>query len=375
MESFKDHDKVPEGVEVRAVLPQLTLEPYKGYEFPETWQEDAKRVTDALKEHCRDADIIVTHDWVFIDTYIPYNIGLREAQLPGRQFHWIHSAPSGRPELVDNPHANRYTLPPNSKLVYLNNDKTQALAEMYGAWPRDIRVIHNSRDPRTFWNLDPFVKTMIDKYDLLNADIVSVYPVSTPRMIDGKQVDVVIKLHAYLNQMGYSTRLIVPNAHCNAKREQEMVQSMMDYGAEMGLAPHQILFTSREGHENGVPANIVSDFFRLSNIFFFPSVSENCSLVLLEAELSGNLLVLNSKCSGLKEFGGKDALYFSFGNVEGGERNYETNLNKDIYYEDIAKVVASEFDISKPLQAKRRAFKKHNYDYIFKQIERLYYED
>lgn len=372
--TFTDDDKVPEGVEIRKVVPQLLLESYKGLDFPSTWQEDAKEVTDALKEHCRDLDIILTHDWIFIDTYLPYNIGLREAQLPAKHFHWIHSAPSPRPELVDNPHANRYTMFPNAKLVYLNHDKTIALAEMYGTWPKDVRVVHNSRDPRTYWGLSKGILHLVDKYDLLNADIVSVYPVSTPRMVDGKQVDIVIKIHAELNKLGLSTRLVVPNAHANADQEKHTVEQMRELGRSMGLADTQLLFTSTEGYEHGLPGNMVSELFRLSNVFIFPSTSENCSLILLEAMIAGNLLVLNKDCTGMQEFGGKNAMYFKFGNLENGIRNYEKALNKPNYLGEIARIIKSEYDQNKVLNSQREAFKKYNLDNIFKQIETLYYE-
>jgi len=105
LESFHDEENVPEGVELRKVVPQLILEPYKGFGVPDTVQDDIKRVVDSLKEHASDIDIMIVHDMVFIDTYLPYNIGLREAPIKARYLHWIHSAPSPRPNLENNLHA------------------------------------------------------------------------------------------------------------------------------------------------------------------------------------------------------------------------------------------------------------------------------
>lgn len=367
LESFKDDEKVPTGVEIRKVIPQIILEPYRGLEVPTNWREDVDKVKAALKEHAKDIDVMIAHDIIFIDTYLPYNIALREAELPCKYLHWIHSAPSPRPELKDNPHANRYTLPPNSKLVYLNHDKVIALAEMFGTWPRNVRVIPNSRDPRTFWNLDPFVVSLIDKYDILSADIITVYPVSSTRMIDGKQIDVVIRLHEQLRALGYTTKLIIPNAHANGEKEKEEIRRRHSF---------DVIFTSTMGteYEHGVSSKIVSDLFRLSNIFIFPSISENCSLVLLEAMLSGNLLVLNKDCSGLQEFGGDNALYFKMGNLDMGIKNAEDALTKESYIRDIALIIKSEFERNQPLQAKRRTLKQFNFDAIFDKIEALYYE-
>lgn len=358
---------VPDGVEVRKIVPQIILEPYRGTSFPDTWREDVDRVKQAVKEHCADIDVMITHDIVFIDTYLPYNIALREAELPCKYLHWIHSAPSPRPALEDNIHANRYTLPPNSKLVYLNNDKPLHLAEMYGTYLHNVRVVHNSRDPRTFWNLDPLVTTLIDKYDLLSSDIISIYPLSTPRMLAGKQAHVVMKIHEFLRSLGLKTKLIIPNAHANGQKEKEMVQK---------YATNDVIFTSLQGteYEHGVSSKIVSDLFRLSNVFIFPSVSENCSLVLLEAMLSGNLLILNKDCSGLQEFGGKSAIYIKFGNEDMGIVNKENALEKDGYYRDIALIIKAAFENERGLQAKRRALQNFNYDRVFDSIEPLYYE-
>ncbi len=142
LESFHDDLSVPVGVEVRKVIPQIILEPYAGLNMPENYQEDVDRVVKALKEHAMDIEIMLAHDIIFIDTYLPYNLALRQAELPCKYFHWIHSAPSPRPLLENNLHANRYNLPPNSKLVYLNNDKVIPLAEMFGTWPRNVKVIY-----------------------------------------------------------------------------------------------------------------------------------------------------------------------------------------------------------------------------------------
>lgn len=367
LEDFKDDDKVPTGIEVRKVVPRIILEPYQGTNVPETVKEDIERVKKCLLEHAKDIEIMLTHDIIFIDTYLPYNLGLREAQLSCKYFHWIHSAPSPRQEFKNNLHANRYTLPPNSKLIYLNNDKTIHLVEMYGTYLKNVRVIHNSRDPRTFWDLDPFVSNLIDKYDLLSKDIISIYPVSTPRMVEGKQVDVVIRIHEALRSLGYKTALIVPNAHANAVREKDLARAR---------ATTDVIFTSLEDgkYEHGVSSKVISDLFRLSNIFIFPSISENCSLVLLEAMLSGNLLVLNKDCSGLQEFGGTNAIYLKFGNIDMGIRNEEDAINKDEYLMDVAKIIKSEFENNKALKAKSLAFQRFNYDTIFSKIEMLYYE-
>lgn len=368
LNNFKDVSLVPEGVEVRAIVPQLYLEAYKGLGYPENIQEEVDRVSAAFREHMEDIDVLITHDIIFIDTYLPYNIGLREAGIKAKQLHFIHSAPSPRPVIENNPHANRYTLPANSKLVYLNNEQVIPLAEMYGVWANDVRVVKNAVDMRSLWNLHPFTEKLINEYDVLSRDIITVYPVSATRMVDGKQIDVVIKIHEALRKIGHNPLLIFPTAHANAQEEISQCKAR---------ASKDVVFTSlfEPRYDSGLPRRIVSELFRLSNVFIFPSISENCSLVLLEAMLSGNLLVLNSDCPGLKDIVGADkALWFKFGNVSMGTRNYEAALQKDQYYLDIARIIDA--TLSKDLTYKSRlhALREYSRDSMFRNLERLYYE-
>mgnify|MGYP001569006012 CR=1 FL=1 len=366
---FKDEHLVPEGVEIRKCVPQLILEPYKELGYPDHWREDIEKCKVAFEKNLGDITHLICHDTFFIDTYLPYNIALRESDITCKFYAWTHSAPSARPHLDDNPHANRYTLPPRTKLVYLNHDRVTALAEMYGAWDDDVRIVHNSRDPRTFWGLDPLVIKLIDEYKLLEADIISIYPLSTPRMISGKGLDKVIRLHSKLKEIGYKTRLIVCNGHANAQPDKRLISETQMWASELNINHEELIFTSLQGeeHELGVPPKVVSDLFRLSNVFIFPTVSENSSLVLLEAMLSGNLLVLNQRVGTLKEHAGDSALYFDFDYREPKEKN-------EAYYLDLAKIVGAQFEVNKSLQVKRRALKEFNYDTIYQQIERVLYE-
>lgn len=368
--SFKDDEKVPKGVEIRKIVPQLILEPYKELQFPAHWKEDVAKAKKLFEKNMQDVDVLIAHDIFFIDTFLPYNIALRESNLTCRILAWTHSAPSQRPVLENNPHANRFVLPPRTRLVYLNHDKAIDLAEMYGAWLKDVRIVHNSRDVRTFWSLDPFVLNLIDKYNLLSADIISVYPVSTPRMVSGKGLDKVVKIHSKLKELGYKTRLIVPNAHANAAKDQKTIMDFMVWAQDRNIYGDELIFTSQEEkkYELGVPPKIVSDLFRLSNIFIFPTVSENSSLVLLEAMLSGNLLILNKRVGTLLEHAGEKAIYFEFDYREPQEKN-------ETYYLDLARIIASEFEQDKSLQIKRRAMQKFNYDAIYQHLEHLIYEE
>ncbi len=377
--SFQDDDKVPAGVEIKKVIPQFILEPYHlalNKDVPPTFDEDVRRGVTAFEEHFKDLDIAITHDFILVDDYLPYAACIFKANLPNlKWFHWIHSLPSNRPTEIKSPWEVQFNVPPNSKIVLLNNVEVMRVAERYNGTINDVRVVHNPTDFRTFFKLDPLVEDMVDYFDLFKADIVQVYPLSSTRMVDGKQIHKVIKIFGYLKKLGWNVRLIVPNAHANATAEKDSIRNMLNLAQERGLTEKEVIFTSlidAPKYESGVPHNIVRDLFLFSNLFIFPTVSENCPLILFEAALSKNLLVLNDDLPVLKDFFGKEALFFKFSS------NYTqtTYDNEEGYYEDVAKIIVAEMSRTRSFGSFDKAKREYNFDHIFRtQMEPLFYEE
>jgi glycosyltransferase involved in cell wall biosynthesis len=377
----RDAKNIPEGVEVRKI-PQFLLVDYPvgGEVDVKEFDRRVKLIIDRLLENAKDIDVMITHDIIFQSWFLPYNAAIREVakmQPMTRWLHWVHSAPSPRPgdKELFYPHNLRFTLPPNSKLVYLNDTHALYLAEMYGTWLKAVRVVYNQMDARQFFNFHPLTEELIEAYELFSADVLSIYPVSTPRMEDGKQVSKVMKVLAKMKDEGKTVRLVICNAHANAAAAKEQVREMQREANEMGLGTREVIFTSFHNApkwEQGVPHEVIRDLFRISNVFIFPSKSENNSLILLEAALSKNLLVLNESFPPMKDIVGARALYFKFGSLletvtyNGGEENY---------YRDVAKIILAELNQNRNLLSFSKVLKDYNYDAIFtNQIEPLFYE-
>ncbi len=370
-----------EGVELRNVLPTLTFEPYQGVaasrNVPQQFEKDLAKVIPAYEEHFKDIDIFLCHDIIFQDSFLPYGAALHKFNMRKNQrfFHWMHSGPSLRPNDLSWPISCLYTLPPQSKLVYMNNYDIVRAAEMYGVYPRDVRIVHNPIDIRTENGIDPLVKRIVTEFKLNEADIIGVYPLSTTRMnAGGKQLNKAIKVMAGMKKLGKSIRYIVPNAHANGQKEKIAIAEVLQFAKDQGLDDGDLIFTSLLGkeYEGGIPHDVVLQLFGLSDIFLFPSVSENCPLVLLEAALKKNLLVLNEDFTPMKDFVGPDAFYFKFDSV-----TTTTNhpRGEDVYYQDIAKIIVAELEVNKIYRSARTIRQRFNLDYIFKnQIEPLFFE-
>ena len=355
--------EAPHGVEMRKVVPQFKLVDYVSQTPEPELQEQADRAYEALKEHASDIDVMIEHDLIFQGWFMPYCIAIHRLaeETNMKWLHWIHSVPN--PGTFKWPHSLRHTLPKNSKLVYLNNHGIVRAAESFSAWPKDVRVVWNSVDPRLFWNLHPLTTQLIDKYGLLEADFIQTYPLSTTRMVGGKGIHQLIEVFGALKRNGKSVRLVVCNAHANADNEKRVIKETKEFARERGLSDNEVIFTSLEGleYELGVPREVVSQLFQLSNLFIFPTTSENCSLILLEAMLSKNLLVLNEDVPQLREFGKENALYFRFGGLD-NRTEYADGFPK--YANDVARIIISEFSINRPLRAQVDARKHHNFDWI-----------
>ena len=376
-DNFKDDDKVPEGVEIRKIVPRFELQDYGAHQqVNEDYKSQVDTAYKAFKENFQDIDIMMEHDMIFQGWFLPYCEAIHKLAKESKikWFHWIHSVPNLMPKGLDYPHRYRYELPMNSKLVYLNNYHLIRAAESFSTFPKDVRIIYNPVDPRLFWNLHPLVKSLIDKYGILEADYLQIYPVSTPRMVSGKQVNIVIEIMGKLKKMGKKVCLVVCNAHANAEKDKQLVFKMLEHATANGLSMSEVIFTSLEDKPNnelGVPREVVSQLFQLSNLFVFPSISENCSLILLEAMLSKCLLVLNDSVPPLREFAGENALYFRFGGLD--ERvNFE---DRNVFMEDVAKIIISQMSTNRALKGSNKIKQQFNYDALFKNsIEPLFYE-
>lgn len=379
---FKDDAMVPKGVEIRKIVPQFKLEPYGTYDLtikvPFEFEVHAKTAQTAFEDNMQDINVMLTHDIFFINSYLIYNKACRDAmigKLKGiRWFNWIHSGPSPRPSDIPYPHNLRYSVPPNSKMIYLNDTDVLKMAEMYGGTLGDFRVVRNPMDLPEFFAFHPLTKQIYNDYKLWEADIIQTYPVSTPRMESNKQVSKVIKVFSKLKQQGKKVRLIICNAHANAQNEKDAVESMLRLAEGEGLTREEIIFTSLVNAplwEHGVPHSVVKDFFSLSNLFVFPSVSENCPLILLEAAACKNLLVLNNSFPVFKDFFAESALYFEFGSLV---KNVDY---KDIekYFFEVALIIIGELTRERSYKSSIELRHKYNLDFVFKNyLEPLFYE-
>lgn len=346
--------------------------------------EFVDRLTEAYYEALKDFDVVLTHDIMFQGWFISHNKAVRNVipKLPNiRWFHWVHSAPGAR-STKGYPVSLRYNKAPNAKYVYLNHDDRLRFAEYIGGNTEDVRIVYNPLDLRDFYEMHEDSVEIIDRYDLMSADIMQVYPFSCTRMRDKGVHKIIAMFGAFKKYFNKNVKLVLCNAHTTRGRERQAVEEMVQLAEKHGLTEEEVIFTSRykpERPEEGgwtysTPHRVIRDLLKISNIFIFPTVSEACSKVLLEASSAGCYMVLNGSFKPMKEFANQNAVYHDFGslreNVDHGE------MGEDKWLEEVAKATMPGFLAEKSIAQKTYMKQKFNIDYIFRhQLEPLFYEE
>ena len=84
---------------------------------------------------------------------------------------------------------------------------------MYNIPENQVALVYNFIDLDRVFKFHPVTTELIDKYKLLEADLICVYPT---RMTSAKQPDKLVKLMAAIRDQGQKVKLIVCNTWSNA---------------------------------------------------------------------------------------------------------------------------------------------------------------
>jgi hypothetical protein len=379
---------------IKAILPQTSLHDYQWNEQPKKDFEEQFEAHLNGRESKGDVgylaavkpyDVIITHDLMFLGWHLPQNKAIRECvkEYPGKRWlHWVHSAPSGLPvEQACYPSSLRYQGCDNSTYVFLNSRQKQDVANHFQISTRDVGVCYNPKDLRDEFDFSEETKKLIDRYDLMNHQILQVYPFSNPRW-GSKGVLRLLKIWGEWRKMGINAKLVLLNAHANQEKDERQVRQVEAEAKKCGLTPDMdVIISSRfaslmdiEDANSGVewtpwkhcvPKRTVRELMMISNLFVFPSESECCSLIQAEAATLGLKMVLNRDFLPMLEFAPNNVLSYEF-NANDPHRN-------PIYYQNLARELWGELQDDSTFQSKTFANTRvYNREWIWKnQLEPL----
>jgi glycosyltransferase involved in cell wall biosynthesis len=346
------------GVEYRRCLPSFELYWYKNFNLRKEDRPWLKKTVKALYRNLKDADLVITHDIVSLPQLYVYNLAVRKVAKKISRLnwlHWIHSLSYG-----DNP---LWGKAKRCKLVIPNYEQRGRMANDFGCRLGDVKTVYHFLDTLSF-PLHPLTRTLIRSWDLLNADIVQLYPADA-RRLSIKQVNVVIDLFAKLKERDKKVRLVVANQYCIDDASRKKTESWMEHALKRGLSKKEIFFTSQfrpPRWEWGIPREVILELFRyVTNLFIFPSIAETFALVVLEAASGANLLVLNKDLSFLKDIIGKrNALFYRFGHFE----NPKDITSREV--SNIADRIIKKLDQEICINARQRFRQRFSSDWVYK---------
>lgn len=360
---------LPVVVDLRKTIPFMHLNNAVAKDF----EQRASTVLDALKQDLKDVDVCITHDIMLQEWYKEHNVAVRryaKARPDLLWLHWVHSCPTPGPPRKF-PESCRYTSPPGY-VVYPNDSDKGMVCQTYGLngreWKVKISRTAHSIDPLMVWDYHPMTRDLAQKADLLNGEVVAIYPARLDR---GKQPEKIIYLMAGIQEMGYEARLLIVDWQSAGKRFQTYIDQLLLFAEREGLQG-KVNFTSRldDRCSQGVPRRVVLELMQLSNVYIHPSRVETYSLVVHEAALMGCLLVLNYDLPAMRELFGECAIYMDFSS-DRVDRDYDPN--EKAFWSDEAKRMVSELRNNRALMAKTTARREWTPQAMWKEFEPLLY--
>jgi hypothetical protein len=374
--------KFSDKIDYRPCLSSFEFNPRKKPE--KNFNKKVKILEEELFENLKDIDIVIEHDGIFLDQFMHYNLAIRNLvkRLKNiKWLHWMHSGPNIPKKKQKFPFNIYYTGMDNSYFVSVTKNHVKNFSKMYNIPISKVKFIHNSRVSRDFLKFDEISWKIIEKYNLFEADIISIFPTSISRT--GKQLEIILFIMASLKEKGKKIRIIFPNSFAIHKNTEENVHILLTkwLADKLGLSEDEVIFTSDIDKElrNGCSPKIINDLFTISNLFIHPSVAETCSLTLLEAAITKNLCVLNKNTPSFSEIAGNNALYYNFPSLrEKIAKKYKKLPLKKFYtkfldyykknkvfYRKIAKDIINNLEKNKALSLFSRVKKNFNEKHTF----------
>lgn len=195
--------------------------------------------------------------------------------------------------------------------VVVSKARQQTLSEIFCCPPSQIQVIYNGVNRAKLMGLSPEGQTIIKDLGLLDADLVLLMPV---RVTVRKNVEFAMQVVAALKDSGYKPKLILtgpPDPH--NEDSMSYFKELQDLRREYNIVDEFRFVFEHGPHPNQplmIDQQIVSDFYRASDMMFMPSHREGFGMPIIEAGLIG-LPVISTEFPAATEIGGADIITFT----------------------------------------------------------------
>jgi mannosylglucosylglycerate synthase len=280
------------------------------------------RIAETLKSLLNDVEVLIAHNVFTLHKNLPLTAALRNiidssplASRPWRVIAWHHDLAWTndlyRSELHDGyPWTLLREAWPNVQQVTVSKARQVELAKLYQINPNSIEVIPPGVDPANFFRWTPLTRELVNRLDLLAADLILLLPA---RITQRKNIELGIRVLAELRkQTQLDARLIVsgpPGPHNPAN--DAYLPSLLNLRRELKIdrAAH-FLYECGQSDRLLIPDETLADLYTLADALFFPSQQEGFGIPILEAGLT-RLPIFCADIPSLRETGQADVHYFA----------------------------------------------------------------
>jgi glycosyltransferase involved in cell wall biosynthesis len=289
-------------------------------EVPEGFEEFTARLTTTLEPLLSPFDAVIVHNVFTKHFNLPLTAALFRLLDAGKlpnAIAWCHdftwTSPNSRSAVHPGyPWDLLRTPRPDVTYVTVSEARQRTLAELLELPLEEVRVVYNGVDPRLLLGLGDEAVALVERLDLLRAELILLMPV---RVTQAKNVEYALRVLAALRDGGMDARLVLtgpPDPHDAASMAYfHELQATRD---ELGLG-EAMRFVFEAGPDPEEPYTIgmevVGALYRTADLLFMPSHREGFGMPVLEAGLVGLPVVASDAVPAAVEVGGEDVIVFS----------------------------------------------------------------
>ena len=318
---------LPQGIEL-ALIPLLdTQHPdilaaggiLEGGQVPDEFAELKQELIASLSSQLSKFDNIIVHNVFTKHFNLPFTaaiFNLLDSGVIRNCIAWHHdftwTSPRSRSKVHQGyPWDLLRTYRPDVTHVTISRKRQAELADLYQCSPEMIQVIYNGVEPVEMFGLTAAGRQLVQRLDLLAADLIMLMPVRVTR---AKNIEFALEVVAGLKAEGVKVKLILtgpPDPHDD--KSMAYFHSLQKLRDELGLNK-EMRFVFESGPDPDEPHHIslsvVADLYRVADLLFMPSHQEGFGMPVLEAGLLGLPVVASDAVPAAEELGRDDVLRF-----------------------------------------------------------------
>ena len=270
--------------------------------MPDAGQEE---IRTALQPLISDIDVVLCHDILFLSQHKAWAGAIRQIAHDEPQIAWLHWQHSRGGHKPIEPML-------RSWFCYPNNGDLAHVAQINSTTVGRVRYIPHPLD-FDYLGWPELAIRIAQDFAFPFVDISGLLPARLDRQ---KQIEKAIRVFAGLKRAGRSVCFLIADAYATGKRFGLYRQELQKLARRLGLTEKEVAFLSGEYKTCHLrtPRAVVKALFEMSNLFIQPSNAETSSLVVMEAALASNLVIINADFPPIHHLY-RDALAFPFGSI------------------------------------------------------------